>query len=85
MGTPQMTAHDHRAPHGGAWDRARGCVRAAILLVAETRYPSVAIANIPEATALASELALEARAYGVTLVVPVDSALPDSEILVHRS
>ena len=85
MSTPQMSAPDHRAPHGGAWDRSRSCVRAAILLVAETRYPSVAIANIPEATALAAELALEAQAHGVTLVVPGDSALPDSEILVQRS
>jgi hypothetical protein len=66
-------------------ERSRGCVRAAILMVAETSYPSVAVSNIRHASALAAELAAEAQAHGVALQVGADTPLPDSEIVVRRS
>jgi len=85
MSAPHMTAIVRPVPARGERDRCRGCVRAAILLVAETRYPSVAVANIHEAGALAAELGPEARVHGVSLAVSEDTVLPDSEIVVHRS
>ncbi len=49
--------------------RARQQVAAAILLVADGRYPEVTVANIDDAAVLAAELAEEADRRGVTLTL----------------
>jgi hypothetical protein len=85
MITSRVPARQRQAKRNHDLERSRGCVRAAILMVAETSYPSVAISNIQHASALAAELAAEARAHGVALLIAADTPLPDSEIVVRRS
>lgn len=64
--------------------RRRDEVRAAVLLVADGRFPSVDLVNIPDAEEIAVGLASEADALGVVVDVRTETAGSAPVLVVHR-
>ena len=67
-----------------ARDQARRRVEAAILLVADGRYPTVVIANLADGDHIARELCAAATSRGVALSTARREAGQDADIVVRR-
>lgn len=65
-------------------ERLRHEVRAAVMLVAGGRFPSVDLVNIPDAEGIAAGVANEAGELGVVVDVRVETAGSTPVLLVHR-
>jgi hypothetical protein len=76
MGDP--LEHEQRS------ERQRGQVLAAIMLVAEGRFPRVGLVNIPDARSIARDLAPRAAALGVAVDVRVEVVGAAPALLVRR-